>query len=44
MPPPRALDISEIQEYVQLYATAAANSMKAGFDGVEVHAGSSSFS
>ncbi|KAJ7511743.1 hypothetical protein B0H11DRAFT_1952865 [Mycena galericulata] len=36
---PRALSIEEIQEYVQLYATAASNAVhKAGFDGVEIHA------
>ncbi|KAJ6617435.1 putative NADPH2 dehydrogenase chain OYE2 [Mycena sp. CBHHK59/15] len=35
---PRALTVEEIQEYVQLYATAASNAVhKAGFDGVEVH-------
>ncbi|KAJ6495328.1 hypothetical protein C8R45DRAFT_1052826 [Mycena sanguinolenta] len=37
--PPRALTQEEIQEYVQLYATAASNAVhKAGFDGVEIHA------
>lgn len=37
--PPRPLTVEEIQEYVQLYATAASNAVhKAGFDGVEVHA------
>ncbi|KAJ6495325.1 FMN-linked oxidoreductase [Mycena sanguinolenta] len=37
--PPRALTEEEIQEYVQLYATAASNAVhKAGFDGVEIHA------
>ncbi|KAJ7511718.1 hypothetical protein B0H11DRAFT_1952720 [Mycena galericulata] len=36
---PRALSIEEIEEYVQLYATAASNAVhKAGFDGVEIHA------
>ena len=30
--------MSEIKEYVQLYANAARNAIKAGFDGVEVHA------
>jgi NADPH2 dehydrogenase len=31
--------VEEIQEYVQLWATAASNAVhKAGFDGVEVHA------
>ncbi|KIY64624.1 FMN-linked oxidoreductase [Cylindrobasidium torrendii FP15055 ss-10] len=35
---PRPLTIPEIQEYVQLYATAAENAVhKAGFDGVEIH-------
>ncbi|RDB16613.1 putative inactive dehydrogenase EasA [Hypsizygus marmoreus] len=35
---PRALSLSEIKEYVQLYATAAHNAVHlAGFDGVEVH-------
>ncbi|ETW75121.1 hypothetical protein HETIRDRAFT_390687 [Heterobasidion irregulare TC 32-1] len=35
---PRALTIPEIKEYVEMYATAAANSVhKAGFDGVEIH-------
>ncbi|KAJ7266871.1 FMN-linked oxidoreductase [Mycena haematopus] len=37
--PPRALAVEEIQEYIQLYATAASNAVhKAGFDGVEIHA------
>ncbi|EPQ51238.1 FMN-linked oxidoreductase [Gloeophyllum trabeum ATCC 11539] len=36
--PPRALTIPEIDEYFSLYATAARNALKAGFDGVEVHA------
>ncbi|KAF7347192.1 putative inactive dehydrogenase EasA [Mycena venus] len=37
-PMPRALTIDEIQEYIQLYATAASNAVhKAGFDGVEIH-------
>jgi 2,4-dienoyl-CoA reductase-like NADH-dependent reductase (Old Yellow Enzyme family) len=34
---PRSLTISEIKEYVQLYARAARNAMEAGFDGVELH-------
>ncbi|KII90957.1 hypothetical protein PLICRDRAFT_106717 [Plicaturopsis crispa FD-325 SS-3] len=34
---PRPLTLSEIQQYVVDYATAAANAIKAGFDGVEVH-------
>ena len=38
-PAPRPLSVEEIQEYVQLYATAASNAVhKAGFDGVEIHA------
>jgi len=36
---PRALTVEEIKEYVQLHATAAENAvLKAGFDGVEIHA------
>ncbi|KAH9958394.1 hypothetical protein BGW80DRAFT_1184876 [Lactifluus volemus] len=35
---PRPLTVSEIKEYVQLYAEAARNAIKAGFDGVELHA------
>ncbi|KAI0311203.1 hypothetical protein OF83DRAFT_1069197 [Amylostereum chailletii] len=34
---PRPMTIPEIQEYIQLFTTAAANAVKAGFDGVEVH-------
>ncbi|KAJ7159250.1 hypothetical protein C8R43DRAFT_882010 [Mycena crocata] len=35
---PRALTVPEIQEYVQLFVTAAENAVnKAGFDGVEIH-------
>lgn len=34
---PRALELSEIPEIVQAYATAAANARRAGFDGVEIH-------
>ncbi|KAF9466853.1 NADH:flavin oxidoreductase/NADH oxidase [Collybia nuda] len=35
---PRPLTTSEIQEYIELYATAASNAVhRAGFDGVEVH-------
>ncbi|TFK50418.1 FMN-linked oxidoreductase [Heliocybe sulcata] len=34
---PRPLTIPEIEEYMNLYATAARNAMRAGFDGVEVH-------
>jgi hypothetical protein len=38
---PRALTVEEIKEYVKLYATAAENAvLKAGFDGVEIHAAS----
>ncbi|KAJ7239766.1 putative NADPH2 dehydrogenase chain OYE2 [Mycena haematopus] len=38
-PSPRPLTVEEIEEYVQLYATAASNAVhKAGFDGVEIHA------
>ncbi|KAF7964818.1 hypothetical protein HWV62_2745 [Athelia sp. TMB] len=36
-PPPKTLDLAEVHEYVKLYATAAENAIKAGFDGVEVH-------
>ncbi|KAF8869985.1 hypothetical protein BD779DRAFT_1730178 [Infundibulicybe gibba] len=35
-PAPRALTLSEIDEYVALYAQAARNAIKAGFDGVEI--------
>ncbi|KAF8269620.1 putative NADPH2 dehydrogenase chain OYE2 [Lactarius quietus] len=36
---PRPLTVEEIKEYVQLHATAAKNAvLKAGFDGVEIHA------
>ncbi|KAF7325332.1 putative inactive dehydrogenase EasA [Mycena venus] len=36
---PRPVTVEEIQEYIQLYATAASNAVhKAGFDGVEIHA------
>ena len=39
LPVPRALTVEEIEEYVQLYATAARNAvLGAGFDGVEIHA------
>lgn len=37
LPPPRAVDASEIPGIVELYRVAARNSIKAGFDGVEVH-------
>ncbi|CAL1711075.1 unnamed protein product [Somion occarium] len=37
-PKPRPLTSDEIKEFVQFYATAAANAVnKAGFDGVEIH-------
>lgn len=36
-PAPRALHISEIKEYIQLYAEAAKNAIQANFDGVEIH-------
>jgi NADPH2 dehydrogenase len=35
---PRELTVAEIKEYVQLYSKAARNAVKAGFDGVELHA------
>lgn len=34
---PRALTVPEIHEYLEIYATAASNAMRAGFDGVEIH-------
>ncbi|KAJ6489663.1 FMN-linked oxidoreductase [Mycena vitilis] len=34
---PRPLTISEIEEYMELYAQAAKNAIEAGFDGVEIH-------
>ncbi|NVK35928.1 MAG: alkene reductase [Rhodobacteraceae bacterium] len=37
-PMPRALDIEELPGIVEDYRVAAANAIKAGFDGVEVHA------
>ena len=37
-PPPHALTVEEIGEYVGLFATAAENAvLRAGFDGVEIH-------
>ena len=37
-PTPRALTLTEISEYIELYAQAAENAVhKAGFDGVEIH-------
>ncbi|KAH0527008.1 hypothetical protein TsFJ059_002052 [Trichoderma semiorbis] len=38
-PVPRALTIDEIEEIVRDFATAAKNAIRAGFDGVELHAG-----
>ncbi|CCL99890.1 uncharacterized protein FIBRA_01915 [Fibroporia radiculosa] len=35
--PPRPLTIAEIKEYLETYATAARNAVRAGFDGVEIH-------
>ncbi|KAJ7673852.1 hypothetical protein DFH06DRAFT_750779 [Mycena polygramma] len=35
---PRPLTVAEIEEYVGLYGQAAKNAIRAGFDGVEVHA------
>ncbi|WP_246793830.1 alkene reductase [Burkholderia perseverans] len=35
---PRALTVAEIGELVGLYAQAARNALRAGFDGVEIHA------
>ncbi|OEC35763.1 N-ethylmaleimide reductase [Pseudomonas cuatrocienegasensis] len=35
---PRALDLAELPEVVSAYAEGARNAMRAGFDGVEVHA------
>ncbi|MNH07871.1 N-ethylmaleimide reductase [compost metagenome] len=34
---PRALTVAEIEQLVEDYATAAANAIEAGFDGVEIH-------
>lgn len=36
-PAPRPLTLSEVQEYPPLYAQAARNAIRAGFDGVEIH-------
>ncbi|ROP62039.1 2,4-dienoyl-CoA reductase-like NADH-dependent reductase (Old Yellow Enzyme family) [Enterobacter sp. BIGb0383] len=38
VPTPRALSIAEIQDVVQDYVRAAKNAIRAGFDGVEIHA------
>lgn len=35
---PRELSVAEIKELVDLYAQAAQNALRAGFDGVEIHA------
>ncbi len=37
--PPRELTITEIEELVDRYASAAARAAEAGFDGVEIHSG-----
>jgi len=37
--PPRALTLEEIASIVDDFRTASANAIKAGFDGVEIHAG-----
>lgn len=36
--PPRALETAEIRELVALYVQAAKNALRAGFDGIEIHA------
>lgn len=36
-PAPKPLTLTEIQEYPPLYAQAARNAIRAGFDGVEIH-------
>lgn len=39
-PTPRSLTVDEIKEFAEAWATAAYNAVhKAGFDGVEIHAG-----
>jgi N-ethylmaleimide reductase len=38
IPTPRALKMEEVPAIVQQYAQAARNALKAGFDGVEIHA------
>ena len=35
---PRELTVTEIKEYIKLFSKAASNAIKAGFDGVEIHA------
>jgi 2,4-dienoyl-CoA reductase-like NADH-dependent reductase (Old Yellow Enzyme family) len=37
-PTPRALDVAEIPQLLDTYATAARNAIAAGFDGVQLHA------
>ena len=37
--PPHALTVDEIEELIERYAAAAVRAAKAGFDGIEVHAG-----
>ncbi|KAG2183622.1 hypothetical protein INT43_006630 [Umbelopsis isabellina] len=37
---PRALEVSEIREIVDMHAKAALNAIEAGFDGVEIHGAS----
>ncbi|KAG0560185.1 hypothetical protein KC19_10G160300 [Ceratodon purpureus] len=34
---PRAIDTSEVAQYVEYFRTAARNAIEAGFDGVEIH-------
>jgi NADPH2 dehydrogenase len=36
-PPPRPLTIPEIHEHIEMFAIAAKNAIKTGFDGVEIH-------
>ncbi len=37
MPTPRAMEITDIEQAIQEYVTAAQNAIAAGFDGVELH-------